>query len=280
MKSYSKILFLLSAGALAWVGCDPKTVPVGAYSAPVSTPDQTLVVNFDVMPPGVPILQNATGPITDTSGYAVTMFPVNAFLFESQVPGNVLQYPGKVQVVNNFTAYENSVLSIERGGAHNTPFASHVVGVVNDPGISKFPAVDYQVPMESGEKYNMSFFTGVQFYFKTSLADSAGKRVFEIPTLQTQTSPAGNCDNSTSKCYDHFSTPLSGTNGSWQPYSIKFTDMTRGGFGWPMVGPQTLSGVNLQQVLWLQWEEGNNNILSPAGGTIIDFWVDEVQFFQ
>ena len=40
--------------------------------------------------------------------------------------------------------------------------------------------------------------------------------------------------------------------------------------------PPTLSGVNLQQVLWLQWEEGRNN---TPGNSTIDLWIDDVEFY-
>lgn len=184
-------------------------------------------------------------------------------------------------VVNNFPAYESSNLTFAGPGANNSAYSAHVLGNVNDPGTSVYPTVDFQIPMDNGNQYDMSFFSGVKFYFKTGLADTAIKRVFEIPIFATQATPAGGCDNSTNRCYDHFSFTLNGTGGAWQSYFIKFTDMTRQGFGFPLTpNPPTFSGGNLQQVLWLQWEEGNNNNQSATGGTPIDFWVDEVDFVQ
>lgn len=96
MKFNFKILFLLAAGALAWIGCDPK-VPVGVYSAPVSTPDRTTVVNFNDLtqfysPYGVPLTQTASGPLTDVDGFSVTTYNINPFLFEAHTVNNVLSF--------------------------------------------------------------------------------------------------------------------------------------------------------------------------------------------
>jgi len=291
MKSNFKLLIPMGIviSTLAWWGCEPRTVPVGAYAAPGSIFNQSLVVNFDELPitittsiPPVTVVyfQPPSSPITDTNGFPLTQgYPINPYLAEPGVPGNVLQFPGSVQVVNNFPNNEAATLTFSGPGANNSRFAARIFGTLNDPGTGIYPAVDFQVPMENGNQYNMGFFTGVKFYFKTSLADSAVKRVFQIPTIQTQALPSGACNNSTNKCYDHFTATLTSTGGAWQSYSIKFTDLTRQGFGFPLNGPPNLTGVNLQQVLWLQWEESNNNVQTPNGGITIDFWVDEVEFF-
>ena len=256
MKSNFKILFLLaSAGTLGWLGCQAKAVPVGAYTAPVSVIDRTTVANFDS---------------------ASVSVNINPMLFEVGTPGNVLKLPGSVHVVNNFANFENASLAVVGPGANNTPMACHVTGIITDPGTGVYPAVDLQAPMEWGDKYNMSFFSGVRFYYNISNADTVSKRVFEIPTFQTQGTPAGGCDVTSGKCYDHFGTTLAGTNGSWKSFSVKFSDLTRAGFGTPL-NPANLSGYNLTQVLWLLWEESNNN---TAGTVTVDFWVDEIEFFQ
>ncbi len=252
MKSSFKFLALAAVSAILWAGCEPKTVPVGAYSAPNSTADRTTVANFE-------------------SGTA----NINPFLFEPLLPGSAVTLPGAATVVNNFTTYEYASLMVTGPGANNTSMACHVSGAVTDFGNGVYPAVGLQAQMESGKKYNLSFFTGVKFYFKTSTADNALKRVFQIPIYQTQGIPSGNCDNSTNKCYDHFGTTLAATNGNWQQLSLKFSSLTRTGFGFSL-NPTDLSGFNLTQVLWLLWEEGNGN---AAGTATIDFWVDEIQFF-
>ncbi len=241
------------AALLGWLGCQSKTVPVGAYSAPMAAVDHTTVANFD-------------------AGTA----NINPQLFEVGTTNNVLFLPGSLVVKNNFLAFENSTMSIAAPGANGTAMACHVAGYVSDPGDGTYPAVDLIAPMDWGDKYNASFFSGVKFYYNISAADGAAKRVFEIPTYQTQGTPAGGCDASSGKCYDHFSAPLPGTNGNWQAFSVKFTDLTRAGFGTPL-NPPNLSGFNLTQILWLQWEEGNNN---NGASSTIDFWVDEIEFFQ
>ena len=129
--------------------------------------------------------------------------------------------------------------------------------------------------MESGNLYDMSFFTGVKFFLKLGVSDSAIKRMFSIPIYYTQAPPAGGCQAG-KQCYAHFEASYANaTAGQWLPFSYKFTDLTRESWG-NAITPSTLTGSNLQQVLWLMWEEGNNG---TAGKAKVDFWVDQIQFY-
>jgi hypothetical protein len=66
-----------------------------------------------------------------------------------------------------------------------------------------------------------------------------------------------------------------GTGGAWTLTTAPFSSFTRGSYG-AAISPTTLSGLNLQQILMLNWSESNSNV----PGTInIDFYVDEVQFY-
>jgi hypothetical protein len=48
------------------------------------------------------------------------------------------------------------------------------------------------------------------------------------------------------------------------------------GYTGVITNPPTFSGANLQQMLWLQWEESRNN---TAGSSNVDFSVDDIEFY-
>jgi hypothetical protein len=86
----------------------------------------------------------------------------------------------------------------------------------------------------------------------------------------------GGCTQGPKLCYDHFAADYSaGTGRQWKQYSYLFSDLHQLVAG-AIPNPPTLSGANLQQVLWLQWEEGRNN--SP-GTCTLDLWIDNVEFY-
>ena len=260
MKLSSKLLLSgVLVIALGVCACNTKVPPTNAYSAPNTTPNYNLVANFDA-PPG--------GSVS-----------INPNLFEVGAPGNQVIHPGGVTLVNTFPASIPFALgTLISPGSDGTGFAFRTFANLNDPGNGSYPEVDVEARLESGNEYNMSFFTGVKFYLNVAGDDTAGKRIFEIPTYQTQAvQGGGGCDNSSGKCYDHFFVPYSSTNGKWALVSHAFTDFQRQGFGWPFVpGPQNLAGNNLTQVLWLMWAENNNNV---QGNVIVDFSIDDVEFY-
>jgi hypothetical protein len=51
--------------------------------------------------------------------------------------------------------------------------------------------------------------------------------------------------------------------------------LTRGGWGNAIV-PTTFTGINLQQLLELEWQFGRNG---SKGTSYVDYWVDECEFF-
>ena len=259
-KNYGKMPgFILGSAllvlALVWVGCNNKVAPLSSYVPASSSLDRTTVANFD-------------------SGFGSVN--INPNLYEVGTSGNTLKAPGAVTLVNNFTANVVSNGGFTTPGYNGIGYAYHVFATVTDNGDTTYPTIDLQAQMDSGLTYNASFFTGVKFYIRVATDDTAGKRVFEIPLSTTQAPPGGICDNSNNTCYDHFYAPYQSTNGVWKQLSFSFSSLQRQGFGSALT-PPTLTGANLTRFLWLQWEEGNNNV---KGVVTVDYSVDQIEFYQ
>ena len=250
-KPAAAFLFL---GALVFWGCDNKVAPLSSYPPANLNVNRTTVADFE-------------------NGGSVL---INPNLFEPNPPNNVLKAPGAVTLVNNFTANVSSSGSLSIPGFNGIGYCYNVTATVTDAGDTTYPTIDLQAQMDSGQQYDASFFTGVKFYIKVGTDDNAGKRVFQIPLSTTQAPPGGACDNSNNTCYDHFFSPYQSTNGVWKQLSFTFASLTRQGFGNALV-PPTLTGDNLKKFLWLQWEEGNNNV---KGVITVDYSVDQIEFFQ
>lgn len=255
------LLLLLGMGFAVFMGCSAKT-PFdsgysGPYAAPNTEPNRKLVCDFET---GLP--------------------SINSNLMEmSNPPSYVLKTAGSVTAVNNFPA--NVVLGfagIMAGGANNSNYAFQVVGTLTDQGNATYPAIDLEAPIEGGNLYDGSFFTGIKFYLKIANDDQTTKRTFSVPVYQTQGAPQGGCvGGNAGGCYDNFAFDISaGTGGQWKLFNIPYTSLAQAYAGVKTV-PPTFSGANLQQILWLQWEESRNN---TAGTSHIDFWVDDIELFQ
>lgn len=280
MRSNFKLLFfLLPAAALIWLGCQNRipsaittsvtgTPTPGAYPAPSSNPNRTLIANFEGNTAPTPEPTNVT----------------NSKLFELGGLNNTIGSPGGWNVTNNFPLYENGILLIEStflapGGTNGTSLACHLSGAVTDTGNGTYPSlsldgfIDTASPLPKNA-YNAGFFTGIKFMMNISPADTSTDRHFFIPTLQEAPPPQGIC-GAGSACYNFFGfTFTSGTNG-WKQFTFNFTDLTPTPYGL-IPTPPTFTGVNLQEVLWLRWQSGRAN---TAGTSTVDFWVDEVQFY-
>ncbi len=253
MKSnFNRVFFAAMAalGALVWAGCQtqyPASYPNGSSTG-------GLVINFE-------------------SGLSV-----NPNLAEAGTPNNKVQTPGTAAVI--FTASYGSggygILSPGVGGSND---CIHVSGSVTDTGNGAYPTAQLEIPIEgTNNLYNASLFSGVEFYLRVPNDDTAGTKSFEIPVAQTQPSSAGGtCDSSATSnaCYNNFAVSYSDTNGAWLLVTENFSAFTRGDYG-SAITPATLSGANLQQVLMLDWSEGNNNVPGTAN---VDFYVTQVQFY-
>ena len=192
-------------------------------------------------------------------------------------PGNQAAFV----VVNNFPALASAATANNvQGpglGANGEDYAFHETAAVTDLGDFEYPAIDLQAQFEGGAFYDASAWTGVKFMMKVGPGDTALHRIFSIPVFQTQAvAGGGGCLAGPKLCYDHFAADYSaGTGGEWKQFNYLFSDLHQLVAG-AIPNPPTLSGINLQQVLWLQWEEGRNN--SP-GTCTLDLWIDQVEFY-
>lgn len=245
----------------AYPGLNPTPNVTPVYLAPTAVPNRNLVCNFD----------NGTTLI-------------NPYLMEMNNPPNyVLKFDGSVTAVNNFGAAITFIPAVPHavlGGPNgSSPYAFQVYGTVTDLGNAQYPAVELEVPMEGGTNlYDGSFFSGVKFYLKIAGDDNTTKRDFSIPVYQTQGLPQGGCVGGNSGgCFDNFTTDLTaGTGGQWKSFSIPFSSLQQAYAGVVTTPNPNFAGQNLQQMLWLQWEESRNN---TAGTSTFDYWLAAVSFY-
>jgi len=242
MRSISRPILLLAAG-LGLSGCD-MTYPT-SYSG-AGGGNASLVAGFD----------------SDLN--------VNSSLVEASAapPNYLIPLPGTANI-------SGATLSQFFPGSNGAGGCVSVYGSVVDPGNGSYPSALLQILLHAGGNtpYDAKFFTGVQFYFRTSPDDNAGVRSFSIPLTTTEPSPRGTCVNP--GCYDHFGVNLTSTSGNWQLVSNNFTSLARAGWG-SAITPTSMTGENLEKFVMLQWQEGNNNV---AGTITVDFQVDEIRFF-
>ncbi|HVZ79312.1 MAG TPA: hypothetical protein VHE12_00775 [bacterium] len=264
MKPNFKVLLPILAfgGLLAFWGCQTQIAPLTAYTAPNSAPNYTRVCNFETA---------VVGASSDST---------NSSLFEVGVPGNTVQTAGSWAIINNFPANENANMFIAAGGAAGTPQAAHISGAVTDLGDGTYPSIGFEGYLDTASgaphnAYNMSFFTGVKFYVNFMPSDTTPSRFFYIPTTQEAKPPQGDCTAATG-CYNYFGyTFPAGSSNGWKQYSFQFDKDLVTSYGVKPV-PNSLTGVNLTQVLGLLWQVGRQNV---AGVSNVDFYVDEVYFY-
>lgn len=281
-KTFGRVVFLAlaAAGLVAIIGCQTQSIPSftsGGYPTPSAVNNTNRVDQFQ---------NSSTIP---NQAY------INYYLFELNNPPTYTlkngwhpffppsQQPSGVTVINNFKSLAGvSVGSVQGAtgsgmGANGEDFAFQEMGAVTDLGDFEYPSLDLQAQFEAGQFYDASPWKGVKFMMKVAADDTAPHRTFSIPVYQTQAVPGGGgCTAGPRLCYDHFAADYSaGTGGQWKQFSYLFSDLHQLVAG-AIPNPPTLSGLNLQQVLWLQWEEGRNN--SP-GACTVDVWLDDIEFF-
>jgi hypothetical protein len=264
-------LFAALGMALA-LGCQAKNPPTTAvYPTPSTIVNRSLISDFE------------SGVVN-----------INPYLYEQNNPAGSFLYgpyttkfisPGQrppVTIVNNFQtlAQIDPAQSGIKGpglGANGSNYSFHVAAAVTDLGDFEYPGIDLQTQFEDGNFYDASPWHGVKFMMKVGPGDTATHRIFSIPVYQTVAIPGGGgCGAGPKLCYDHFAADYSaGTGGQWKQFSYLFSDLHQLVAG-AIPNPPTLSGLNLQQVLWLQWEEGRNN---APGASKEDLWVDDIEFF-
>lgn len=172
----------------------------------------------------------------------------------------------------------NYILSNTVGGTNATLVAAHLLGTLVDPGNGSYPEATLQGRFNKAPYYDASSFTGIRYLCYIGTADTATKRRFKVPIKHTvPTSNGGDC---ATNCWDHFGLNMPTVKGTWVQQTMIFATATREGWGSPII-PATFTGTNLQELIGLDWSESLNNcqsIPSPCNA-VIDFWVDEVEFF-
>jgi hypothetical protein len=244
-------------------GCNTKVAPVGTYPAPATSGSNSLVANFEGNQDPTPEPTNQT----------------NAHLFELGVPNDVVVSPGLWNVINNFPANEAAIMTIKGPGASGTALACNISGSVTDQGNGAYPAIELEGYMDASspfpyKAYNAGFFTGVQFYINIASDDTALVRYFYVPTTQEAEPPDGSCTQTTG-CYNYFGYTFHAPTNGWVQENFTFKNNLGTSYGVEPV-PPTLTGINLQQVLGLLWEEGRANTI---GVSKVDFSVDEIYFY-
>jgi len=264
MKLSFKNLWLLApiATTLVVVGCQTSVPPIGAYPAPATAPNYSLVNNFD----GNFNSQPATFSNTN--------------LFEINSPNNVIGSPGAWSAPNNFLANEAATMTIKGPGAAGTAMACYISGAVTDTGNAAYPDIELDGHLDANppttyNAYDAAFWSGVKFYVNILPDDTATYRYFKISTTQEAEASVGGTCTAGPSCYNYFGYALTGPTSGWQQITLTFTQLNNIATNFQTT-PPTFTGVNLQQFLFLDFVEGRNNV---PGTSNVDFGVDEVYFF-
>ena len=286
------------------IGCQSKLAPLtaiknaGGQTLPVflfSNPGPTVAIN-----PNLPIA-NAT-PAAVNGVLAQTCFacPVTTWSYPVDIVANTGvtfndfmtcpgggPFPCSVQptgIVSNVVA----------SGLTQNPWAIHCTGWIMDPesplyvpGPGNYDSAYLRAwPNFFGTNstYDVSIFNGIQFYIFVSPVDNAQSRQFTVPTSQQQPGPgpppAGMCQNPNdpvvTHCYDPFMYDYTDIRkGEWIFVQKKWEELKQFGNG-STPNPPTMSGLNLQQVLYFGWVEGNAALSTPV---TIDFSVTGCELF-
>ncbi len=171
------------------------------------------------------------------------------------------------------------------GGINSSAKVAHVLGTLKDLGNGKYPEVTLQGRFnvanyvdEGGAEpvyygFDASSFTGIRYMVCVGSADTARKRRFKITIYNTVLNEnGGGCKTN---CWDHFGNDFSGARDVWRQSAVTFATATREGWG-SAITPATFSGINLKQLIGLDWCASGDN---AANTYVIDFSVDNVEFF-
>ncbi len=262
------LLAVSAAAAVIAVGCQTSVPPIGAYPAPSTAPNYSLVNNFEG--------NFNSQPSTFT----------NTYLYEVNTPSKVVESPGAWSAPNNFVTNEAATMTIKGPGAAGTGLACYISGAITDTGNAAYPDIELDGHLDANppttysssvtySAYDGAFWSGVKFYINILPDDTATYRYFKISTTQeAEAAAGGNCTAGTI-CYNYFGYSLTGPTNGWQQITLQFWQLTNVPTNFQTV-PPTFTGVNLQQILFLDFVEGRNNVVGTSN---VDFGVDEVYFF-
>jgi len=178
-------------------------------------------------------------------------------------------------------------------GINTTATAAHLLGTLKDPGNASYPeatlqgrfnvapACDRTDPRNLSKCvfYDASSFTGLRYMVRIASADTAVKRRFKMTIANTVPVANGGfciaCGLPGGGCWNAFGGDFTVPRDTWVQQSYTFATMTREAWGCAII-PASFSGINLKQLIGLDWCASRDNVL---GTSLIDFWVDEVEFF-
>jgi hypothetical protein len=266
------VLFLAGGiGCGILPGCTNKTPFDGGFQGLTPTP------SFTPPYPAPTTVPNRNQVDTLNSGSPSAS--INPNLIEmNNPPGYVLKTAGAITAVNNFASSVSIIFNgVQAAGPSGFPNAFMAQGTINDPGNNTYPAMELEAQMEGGNEYDGSFFSGVQFGLFIGTDDTTTKKDFSIPVLQTQGPPLGRCvGGNAGGCYDNFMYDLtSSPSGQWLLVNIPFSSLQQAYAG-VVTNPPTFKGANLQQMLWLQWEESRNNTIGISN---FHYGVCDISFY-
>jgi hypothetical protein len=252
MASSNKTLILASFFAVFLAGCGAVFVNEGSQNAflaeGLKNPDK----------PPKPQLSRASRLMGDFEDGTTSMNPK---LYSSN-EGSWMATNGS-EILSGFIA---------AGGANGTTRAAHLRGMVVDTGDFSYPALVLQGKFHANGNYDASLFIGVRFYYKNAPDDKAHRSRFSVAIAPTvSSSEGGSCLD---QCGNHYGANIN-PSAEWTQVSYKFGDLAREQ-GWgATVTPPGLPD-HLQELVYLKWEHGANNV---KGTFMMDYSIDEVEFF-
>ena len=290
MDQFRRILPLLSLLMISifWFGCESKLDPLSAPN-PV---DSSSLFNFPSpssvqVNPNLPLVGGGTVGLSAPLPVAFISFPVNVTVFRDTltIHGTTCSSPGcSVQPTGGQS-------TVEASGFSEHPLAVHVFGWIEDPesplfqpGPGNYDSVYVRAypNYNGGGFYDVSAYSGMQFYLKVASDDNAPAKQFHVPINQTTGWPPapGVCVNPNDPglvhCWDDFYYDYTDvTRDQWVFVQKRWAEFKQYGNG-SIPNPPTLSGDNLKHVIGFQWVEGNS---AQAGPFTVDFMVTGAKFF-
>jgi hypothetical protein len=293
MRSNSKVLgWILLAAVLVGLGCQTKTPP---FAAAVPQPDYYdlftyapgslgMNPNLPVVTPGQPLGVNTVGP---GGTFSVQSFPTSMIVVNQPLTIQGIPYSGIGTLVPP-TAQPACCVSYGPSGLDDYPTEAQLNAWIEDPespvyppGPGNYDSVFLRAwPRSGSEMFDVSPYSGMQFYIKVDGIDSAVVKQFHIVTLQTLKGAPGECgslgDPSLVHCYDDFYYDWSAVpRDEWVLVEQRWDAFKMYGNG-SIPNPPTFSGVNLQEVFFFEWIEGNGALPGPV---TVNFEVTGAKFF-
>jgi len=281
------------AAPFIWMGCQTKTPPFA-----VATPQ----------PDYYNILTYAPGSITINPSLPIVIpgQPLGSVMIPPPPPANVSyeSYPTNITVINQPLTLHGTTCTVpgcsiqptsasgfvvENSGLADYPYDAHIQAWIEDPesaayspGPGNYDSVFFRAWPNfttNNLMFDVSAYSGIQFYIKVSGIDNAVVKQFHIVTDQTTKSP-GVCGSlgapNLVHCYDDFYYDWSAVpRDEWVLVEQRWDAFKMYGNG-SITNPPTFSGANLQQVFNFSWIEGNGAL---AGPVTVDFAVTGAKFF-